>query len=186
MRNLSDELLVRHCAPTLAGIKTGSLFRCEYENRKDLVDELRKVNRVLKAKKIFLIPLCFSETTVLLYMFRPEKLKKDLACNQAKEILKNCGYNCENCGVCLKHLIRKLKEESDFPHEIGLFLSYPPKDVYEFIKNGAENYKCVGEWKAYSNERKAIKTFNAYRKCKRIYKYLLKNGKSLEQLAVIA
>ena len=27
---MSDQYLVRHCAPTLAGLKTGSLFTCPY------------------------------------------------------------------------------------------------------------------------------------------------------------
>lgn len=29
---MSDELIIRQCAPTLAGIKTGSLFPCRYES----------------------------------------------------------------------------------------------------------------------------------------------------------
>ena len=35
---MSDEMIVRQCAPTLAGIKTGSLFPCPYESRTQLMD----------------------------------------------------------------------------------------------------------------------------------------------------
>ena len=35
---MSDEMIGRLCAPTLAGIKTGSLFPCPYESRAQLMD----------------------------------------------------------------------------------------------------------------------------------------------------
>ena len=43
---MSDEMFVRCCAPTLAGIKTGSMFSCEYSDREEMTDELRRLNRV--------------------------------------------------------------------------------------------------------------------------------------------
>ena len=42
---MSEEQVVRNCAPTLAGLKTGNLFACPYENREDLLDFLRSLNR---------------------------------------------------------------------------------------------------------------------------------------------
>ena len=44
---MSDEMIVRQCAPTLAGIKTGSLFPCPYESRTQLMDEIRAMNHML-------------------------------------------------------------------------------------------------------------------------------------------
>ena len=44
---MSEEQVVRNCAPTLAGLKTGNLFACPYENREDLLDFLRSLNRRL-------------------------------------------------------------------------------------------------------------------------------------------
>ena len=41
---MSEENVVRLCAPTLAGIKTGSLFPCPYENRETLLMEIRQYN----------------------------------------------------------------------------------------------------------------------------------------------
>ena len=34
---MSEETVVRQCAPTLAGIKTGSLFPCPYDSREELL-----------------------------------------------------------------------------------------------------------------------------------------------------
>ena len=39
---MSEEILVRQGAPTLADIKTGSLFPCPCENREALLAEDRK------------------------------------------------------------------------------------------------------------------------------------------------
>ena len=47
---MSEENVVRLCAPTLAGIKTGSLFPCPYENRETLLMEIRQYNQVLFPK----------------------------------------------------------------------------------------------------------------------------------------
>ena len=30
---MPEELMIRHCAPTLAGLKTASLFACPYDTR---------------------------------------------------------------------------------------------------------------------------------------------------------
>lgn len=59
-------------------------------------------------------------------------------------------------------MIKKLREEPDFPHEIGLFLGYPLEDVKGFIENKADSSKCSGCWKVYGNEQKALKLFEKY------------------------
>lgn len=47
---MSEELIIRQCAPTLAGIKTGSLFPCPYTDRKEIQNEIRmqsqRVNQI--------------------------------------------------------------------------------------------------------------------------------------------
>ena len=37
---MSEDLLIRHCSPTLAGIKSGNLFSCACPSRKDLTRDL--------------------------------------------------------------------------------------------------------------------------------------------------
>ena len=58
---MSEENVVRLCAPTLAGIKTGSLFPCPYECRETLLTEIRRYNQVLVPKGLCLLPLRFTE-----------------------------------------------------------------------------------------------------------------------------
>ena len=63
---MSDEMFVRCCAPTLAGIKTGSMFSCEYADREEMTDELRRLNRVLAPGDMCLLPLRFHDGKALL------------------------------------------------------------------------------------------------------------------------
>ena len=45
--------------------------------------------------------------------------------------------------------MRRLQRFEAFPHEIGLFLSYPPEDVRRFIEHKGHESKCEGCWKVY-------------------------------------
>lgn len=183
---MSDDYLVRHCAPTLAGIKTGSLFTCPYESKEALMNDVRQLNRRLSTKGLRILPLRLSEKKALIYLFRPQYLSRDLSDRAAKDILRNHGYDLASCDKCVVQLVKRLRLQKDFPHEIGLFLGYPPEDVCGFIENKACNCKCVGCWKVYGDEAAAKKKFEQYSKCTKIYWEQWYGGKDLERLAVSA
>ena len=181
---MSEMTLVRCCAPTLAGLKTGSLFNCRYERRDTLLRELVQLNRELRPRGLCILPLRFFGQRVLLYMYRPEKLARDLDHRQAQPILSEAGYENFDCGACIRRLIRRLRESGEFPHEVGLFLGYPPEDVRGFIENRAQNYKFAGDWKVYGDADRARRTFAAYKKCTQCYCRALDAGVALRELAV--
>ena len=181
---MSDEMIIRHGSPKLAGLKTGNLFNCPYSGKKELLDTLRSLNRRLVPKGVRIIPLRLSEERVLLYIYRPSKLKQDFAVKETSDLLEEYGYSVEDLGKCIAQLSRRLNEAEEFPHEIGLFLGYPSEDVKGFIENRAEGYKCIGCWKVYGNEQDAKKQFERYRKCTSVYCTQWANGKSIEQLTV--
>ena len=81
-------------------------------------------------------------------------------------------------------MIRRLRQSGEFPHEIGLFLGYPPEDVQGFITQGPDCCKCSGCWKVYGNEDQARKKFAQYKKCTQIYCRLWAAGSSVERLTV--
>ena len=166
---MSEEMFVRQCAPTLAGVKTGSLFSCPYDTREGMTEDVRRLNRVLVPKGLRLLPLRYSEKRVLLYLYRPTELWRDLNDDKAAEILDAAGYSCTDCDRCVVKLIQRLRGNKDFPHEIGLFLSYPPEDVKGFIDNNAANFKYSGLWKVYGDEKRAKAMFEKFKKCTDIY-----------------
>ena len=179
---MSEENVVRLCAPTLAGIKTGSLFPCPFENRETLLMEIRQYNQVLVPKGLCLLPLRFTDKSALLYLYRPRDLERDLQDRLAMEILRHAGYVCGSSEQCLMKLIERLRAYDEFPHEIGLFLSYPPEDVKGFLEH--RPCKCVGCWKVYENEEAAQKTFAKYKACTRVYCRQLASGIDIERLTV--
>lgn len=181
---MSEEMLVRHCAPTLAGMKTGSMLSCEYKSRDELCRDLRRWNRMLSHKGLRVIPLRYNGHCALIYIYRPLKLKRDLVDETARSILRGCGYSEKAPERCIVHLIKRMAAYEDFPHEVGLFLGYPPEDVSGFIKNKAKDSKLVGAWKVYGDVAEAERTFAKYKKCTDAYCACLARGKSVEHLAV--
>ena len=166
------------------GIKTGSLFRAAYEDKKQLLGQIREINQRLREKGLCLLPLRFRNGNALLYLYRPERLKTDLNNELARRTLGNAGYTDQNPGRCVGTLIRRLQDEAEFPHEIGLFLSYPPEDVQGFIDHHARDFKLSGLWKVYGDEAYARAAFAKYKKCTDIYCRSWRAGSSLERLAV--
>jgi len=162
-------------------MKTGSLFNCECPDRAELIRELCGLNRRLTPKGLRVVPLRFSEKRALIYLYRPSLLERDLADSSAAEILLSCGYSG---GGYLARLRKRLRASQSFPHEIGLFLGYPPEDVRGFIENRAACAKCVGCWKVYGDAEKADRLFAKYKKCTEIYRSQWEKGKSIERLTV--
>ena len=180
---MSDELVIRHCAPTMANIKTANLFTGNFADRQEMLDEVRSLNNRLKNKGIRVLALQYEKGRGLIYVYRPGRLSKDLQDCTACQLLKQCGYPDLNENICLQHLIQKLEGEGEFPHEIGLFLGYPPDDVEGFI-NRRKSWKLCGFWKVYGDVEKANKQFARFRKCTDLYQKQWLMGKSIEHLTV--
>lgn len=54
---MSEEMVTKHCSPTLAGMKTGNLFTYIYTSDEALLVELSAWNRRLNSKRIHLLGL---------------------------------------------------------------------------------------------------------------------------------
>ena len=178
---MTDETVVRLCAPTLAGMKTGSLFTTRYGCPGELYGEVRRLNRLLYKRGVRVLPLAAGSGRALIYLYRPARLRGDLADGEARDILAPRGYDCDAPERCLARLARRIAAGDGFPHEIGLFLSYPPEDVRGFLRDPA---RCVfsGCWKVYGDAACAGRLFDSYRRCTREYRRLFELGLSVEQL----
>lgn len=181
-----EEYLIGHCSPTLAGLKTANLINIPFESIAHLEASIDKTNKALRGKGVELLILKKCDKTALVYAYRKSRLQKDLNQYGAKEFLREYGYESVDVDYCIKALKSRLKNCDTFPHEIGIFLGYPLTDVKGFIENAGKNSKCSGCWKVYCNECEAIKTFAKFEKCKKIYRKLCLQGRSIEKLTVAA
>ena len=139
-----EKYLVEQCAPTLASLKTGSLFGVIEDDAGELTRQVAEWQAQLAPKGLILTILRYRRGRALIYMGRLSQLKRDLACPGAEELLRSCGYEHENTEDILRQLRRRVCTCESFPHEIGLFLGYPLTDVLGFIQDGGKNSKCTG------------------------------------------
>ena len=181
---MPEELVLLHCAPTLAGLKTGSLFSCVYPTREEMHCQVREWNRRMVPKGLRVLPLRYRDGRGLIYIYRPKRLAGDLNHPVAERLLAQRGYPSADGDRCVCRLMSRLREEGEFPHEIGLFLGYPPTDVDGFIHQGPRKCKLVGDWKVYGDEVQARRKFAQYRKCTAVYRDCHRRGRTVEQLTV--
>ena len=205
---MSEDLIVRHCAPTLAGLKTGNMFTATFASKAQLDSEVLHLNQILADKGLRVTVLriachaiqsksrsknrskCSSThcgkgcIRALIYIYRPGKLQSDLDAEEAKDILLRFGYEESSLDGCISKLADRIYECDEFPHEVGLFLGYPPEDVKGFIELGGRNSKASGYWKVYGDVDRAQKQFERFSKCTGVYLECLGRGLPITKLAV--
>lgn len=186
MNKTLDETLVRQCAPTLAGIKAGSLFCLNSERSKDLYENIVRWNRLLKANHVRVQTIARKGNVYYIYVYRPKSLESLLSDSERVKFLERFGYRKFDIQSILCRLCERLSAGNGFPHEIGIFLDYPLEDVRGFIMNCGKNCKRTGTWKVYCDEESSARTFESFRCCREKFLKSFDGGVPLENLAAIA
>lgn len=181
-----DRYLIEHCAPTLASLKSASLFCLAKPDANKLKRQVECWNNRFSQKGIFLLVLKYKADRALIYVCRKSHLISDLSKPGVANFLEKYGYNLSSIKDTLDRLKERVSKSENFPHEIGVFLGYPLQDVIGFIKNGGQNSICTGCWKVYDNECEAVKLFKRFQKCREVYLRLFNQGKTVMQLTVAA
>ena len=166
-----QQLLAYHAAPTLMGVKCGSLIRFsshEYAENADRINSDKLDTRVIYC----------SDGRCLLYIYDKKLLAGLLECPGIRRFLAQQGYEEGSIPSYLDTLCERLISGS-FPHEIGVFLGYPLEDVEGFIENCGKGCKLCGCWKVYSDVKRAKMLFETYRRCREQLCRQLKEGKTL-------
>lgn len=183
-----ERYLIEHCSPTLASLKTANLFNYTFCSEDELEKHLEGLAATLEPKGVSITILRKKARSALIYVYREKKLRTDLNHPNACKILRRNGYADTSVDAALAHLKMRFAScggSKEFPHEIGLFLGYPPDDVAGYILNSGKNCKCCGCWKVYCNECETTKTFAKFAKCKEAYKSMFfQKGKPLHQLTI--
>jgi hypothetical protein len=159
-------ILAFQSAPSMLGIKPANLINID-KNKFSVEDNIRLFNTRAGAKGIRIYLLKEYKSRKLLLVYNEKLLRAQLARPDVQRCFAKFGYSkLTTFGEYLMRLSKRLNENGDFPHEIGLFLGYPVKDVEGFIENKGENFLLCGCWKVYSNAGRAKKLFNNYDKCR--------------------
>ena len=83
---MSEDLIIKHCSPTLARLKTANLFTCVYAQKQDVELYTQEFNRCFSHKGVKMQPLGYSNKRALIYVFRPTQLL-GMAKNYGKTIV---------------------------------------------------------------------------------------------------
>ncbi len=181
---ITERTLIEHCSLTLSSLKTASLFTVKFESKSDLNADVASWNEKFFRSGVNLKILKVTINSALVYMYRRDMLMDDMNNVKARNILSRYGYESLNLDLSIKRLSQRLSTYDEFPHEIGLFLGYPPEDVEGFICNKGRNCNLCRYWKVYGNEDEALLKFSKYDKCKAVYKKLWQDGRDILRLTV--
>lgn len=179
-----EKYLIEICSPTLASLKTASLFSYRYQSEKELRQTVMYWNMQMRKKGIKIAVLRVDDVRALIYIYREAYLARDFSKPEVAGLLRYFGYEASDIDKAIGHLRERLSDIDDFPHEIGLFLGYPVKDVIGFIIHKGSHSKYTGFWKVYGDKAEALKIFAMFDKCTRVYVNLWNQGRSIEKLTV--
>ena len=99
-----EKRLIEHCAPTLAGMKSASLFNYFHNGEQIVREELREINDLLNNKGVYADVLIWREKSALIYVYRVKMLEKDLKQPGVIELLKRYDYKNSDIESCINHL----------------------------------------------------------------------------------
>lgn len=183
-----EATLVRQCALTLAGMKPGSLFCISHADLSYIRKQATQWDTRLRPLGFCVQVMLEREhsNSALVYVCRPAQLSELLSQNETKHFLEHIGYQWGHADRLLEQLAQRLHSQEEFPHEIGIFLGYPLRDVIGFMEHRGQNFTCCGLWKSYGNPDAMKRCFACYRTCIDTYVQLYEQGTPIEALAVPA
>jgi hypothetical protein len=188
MRKEFEDLLIDQCAPTLAGLKPGSLFRVFGQGCVDVPQAIRHWEDQLSplGLHVALLKTCPRTGDRMVYVYRQAWLEEILREEQTARFLAGYGYPNSGLSEMLATLSRRYCVEREMPHEIGVFLGYPLEDVVGFIENRGRNFTYCGCWKCYGDPEPAQRRFARYRRCTTLYQEWYRRGVPILRLVTAA
>jgi len=183
-----EAVLVRQCAPTLAGMKPGSIFCFNHSPLEVSRQKVCQWNKQLAPFGLTVQILLErpGSSSVIVFVYRHDRLEQMLSDDAYQRFLAEAGYERTNLDGLLEQLAHRLRTQPEFPHEIGVFLGYPLRDVIGFIENHGRNFTCCGFWKSYGDPTEMQVCFACYRRCIQTYVAMFEQGIPIERLAVPA
>ena len=183
-----EAVLVRQCAPTLAGMKPGSIFCFNHSPLEVSRQKVCQWNKQLAPFGLTVQILLErpSSSSVIVFVYRHNRLEQMLSDDAYQSFLAEAGYERTNLDGLPEQLSYRLRTQPEFPHEIGVFLGYPLRDVIGFIENHGRNFTCCGFWKSYGDPAEMQVCFACYRRCIQTYVAMFEQGIPIERLAVPA
>lgn len=165
----------RHClaaflalgtAEVLAGVKPANLLRINnrhYPCGRNMYQLWQQYGQELLASSPIVAAIMrSSDSGILLLLYSPTLLQRRLNSRSARVFLHSLSYrDPHNINKTLSDLTGHFVDD-EFPHEIGLFLGYPLKDVTAFMGRTKLTATAQRLWKIYGRPRRSIALADLY------------------------
>lgn len=159
--------LIELLGATLAGVKPAEILTLAVCTDKAGNSDWEEINSCLsRHKELKLKDIRFIRDNRQILFYHISALERTLERPVHLRFLREIGYP-ENYSLegYLEHLRERFKEIS-FPHEIGIFLGYPLKDVMGFIGHPSLKLNKTRAWKVYGDARLSDKRYQDFREAK--------------------
>lgn len=122
---------------------------------------------VLDGSGLAALELADRRDSVLLLLYSPSAMGRLLQRPNVTAVLRRAGYvDVEDKESVLDQLAARMGDVG-FPHEIGVFLGYPIKDVAAFMGWVRLPFTCQGPWKIYGDPRESLRLAETFRCCRK-------------------
>lgn len=105
--------------------------------------------------------------SLLLLFYQPQTLAALLAKTNVAGFLRQAGYSRPLTVEAALEELQTRFTATGFPHEVGVFLGYPLKDVAGFLGWVDLPVTSQGPWKIYGNPGKSLALADCFRACRR-------------------
>ena len=162
-----DRLIGYHCGPALAGIKPANIISIPRDKYPETESDIAGLNDSLNLSGIYFEILCCCDKNALVMVYRENKLIAYLTRPEIADFLTRYGYDKNfDLNGYIETLKKRIRGNTEFPHEIGAFLGYPIEDIEGFINHKNDGCVYTGYWKVYGNAEAKIKLFRRYDVCR--------------------
>jgi uncharacterized protein DUF3793 len=180
--------LMLECSEVLAGVKPANLISIVNRTRpcgRNLYHLWQRHHESLAVRlaDLSFLVLQTRQRALLLLCYNNDQLERHLAHAGIRTLLHKAGYEADaSCEALLGELSRRIGKNDSFPHEIGLFIGYPAKDVAAFMGLVKLPFACQCLWKVYGNPVQSLALAERYRHCRQRMSAILESGnhKTLE------
>jgi hypothetical protein len=182
-------IFANSCMPTLIKAKPSTLVSFHKKYIEDKVEFFKAIKKEVWQFNCQYKLLCESESFYYILIYNIDLLDETFSRYSNHPVLMNAGYITGQNSIYknLYHFKKrfttyKISQTSDFPHEVGILLGYPIKDVEAYIANNGENYLLCGFWKVYYNVEEAGQIFESFRILRKEAVKLIFSGKELKDI----
>ncbi|MGG7176874.1 DUF3793 family protein [Clostridium paraputrificum] len=175
-----ENILVYNLSPVIAGIKPASTITFKRNGDNSYDKWIRYGRGFIDDMDLKWLEIKSYNNVVIILIYNKYLLKEYLYKEDNKNLLIQIGYSEAKNIYEILNVLKDRYSKCDCPHELGLFLGIPIKDVNDFMSS---NKKCLfcGYWKVYNDVEGAKKIFNKYDEIKeKIIIFILKGERGMD------